>query len=46
MSILMSPLEKQTLANKVSRWAKAAIGFQLHQGLTSVVLLSETDVKQ
>lgn len=43
----MSPrasLEKQALPNKVSRWAKT--GFWLHQGLTSVVLLSERDVKQ
>lgn len=40
------PLEKQALANEVPIWAKTAIGFWLHQGLTSVVLLSEKDVKQ
>lgn len=41
-----APLGKQALANKVSRWAKTAIGSWLPQGLTSVILLSETDVKQ
>lgn len=49
MSTLMSPrapLEKQALANELPGWAKTAIAFWLHQGLTSVVLLSETDVKQ
>lgn len=48
-SILASPraaTEKQALASKVLGWAETAVGFWLHQGLTSVVLLSQTDVKQ